>query len=868
MTTGPEAADRLPPDDLDGWNSSWSSFVDAPDGAGIVRRWHVLDTGNADPELIVLAVHGNPTWSYTWRHLAAALPDSVRLIAPDHLDMGFSERTGVTRRLADRVADLRALTDHLELSGDVVVVAHDWGGPISLGWLEAAHTDPSSPITITGLVLTNTAVHQPEGASAPTVIRSARTPGVLKKVTVDTPTFLRGMFELSNPRTPAGIRRGYLAPYDTPARRQAIATFVEDIPLEHDHPTASTLDAIADGLAELHDVPTLLVWGAGDRVFSDLYLHDLEGRLPHAVVHRHPSAGHLVSEDIDVASTIVDWLDARPSQTSTPNPLGMIDLTAMLREPAIADRVAIREMAGSATSITFAELDTAVQETAEALLAVAGINPGERVALMIPPGIDLAIAMYGCWRMGAVPVLVDGGLGPKRMSAAMRVANPDHLIGIPKALAAARALRWPGRTISSAPLSGVTRRLLGTAEDLPGLRRRRPASVDLPTVDVDTEAAIVFTSGSTGPSKGVRYTASRIAAQVDALVDLYDITPDDSLVAAFAPFALYGPAMGITSTVPDMDVSSPGTLDASTLLAAVDAVDATMIFASPAAILSVLETMPDISVLDRSGFDQVRTLLSAGAPVPTHVLRRAVDEVVPNASAHTPYGMTECLPVASIDLATLESIDRTGLTEIGVCVGRPAVGVDVTISPLDDDGNPSGVISDEPGILGEVWVRAGHMRLGYERLWHTTHLASPSGGWHATGDIGALDGDGRLWIGGRTSHVLRTPSGPKAPVPIERAVDVLDFVRRSAAVAVGPPGAQVIVVIAEVVNADKKPRQASLERIDAIRSAVSEANGLDVAACLEVAALPVDRRHNSKIGRSELAEWALHVLEGGEVKAP
>ena len=151
-------------------------------------------------------------------------------------------------------------------------------------------------------------------------------------------------------------------------------------------------------------------------------------------------------------------------------------------------------------------------------------------------------------------MLIDGGLGPAQMSAAMKVADPDHLIGIRRALAAARTLRWPGRRIAVEPTNRVARRLLGVEHDLPSLQDA--PSVTLPVVDPDAEAAVVFTSGATGPSKGVRYSAARIDAQIRTLVEQYDISADDSLVAAFAPFALYGPAMGLPSTVPDMDVSS------------------------------------------------------------------------------------------------------------------------------------------------------------------------------------------------------------------------------------------------------------------------------------------------------------------------
>jgi alpha-beta hydrolase superfamily lysophospholipase len=352
-----QASRPRPAADLDGWDASWSRFVDAPDHRGVTRCWHLLDTGaTSATRLTVLAVHGNPTWSYTWRHLATAVPDDVRVIAPDQLEMGFSERSGELRRLGDRIADLVALTDVLGLSGDVVVVAHDWGGPVSLGWLQHVHANRDS-LDIVGLVLTNTAVHQPPESSAPTLIRNARRPLWLGQVTVETSAFLRGMFELSNPRTPAEIRRGYLAPYDTPDRRKAIGEFVADIPLEADHPSAAVLDAVAAGLADLGDVPTLLVWGAGDRVFSDIYLYDLEARLPHADVHRHPKAGHLVSEDTDVASIVVDWLEALDTDETSRPPSAPVDLSAALRDRAIADRVAVREMGADGRTVTFGELD-------------------------------------------------------------------------------------------------------------------------------------------------------------------------------------------------------------------------------------------------------------------------------------------------------------------------------------------------------------------------------------------------------------------------------------------------------------------------------------------------------------------------------
>src|SRR6185436_73031 len=228
----------LPPPGLTGLDPSWSRLIVTPglDGGG--RTWHVLDNGVADPAVTLLCVHGNPTWSYLWRNVLARAGAGVRVVAVDQLEMGYSERTGVARRLQQRVDDLCALTDELDLSGRIVTVAHDWGGPISLGWA-ARHRDQ-----LDGVVLTNTAVHQPPGSRAPTLIRLARLPCVLPLVCVKTPAFIQAALELSRPRLPKPVRDAFHAPYRSADRRRGIGAFVQDIPLDPSHPSAEAADKI------------------------------------------------------------------------------------------------------------------------------------------------------------------------------------------------------------------------------------------------------------------------------------------------------------------------------------------------------------------------------------------------------------------------------------------------------------------------------------------------------------------------------------------------------------------------------------------------------------------------------------------------
>ena len=862
MTGRVTAPASLPPAGLPGLDPQWSRLVQAHDAAGVLRTWHVLDTLDAldgrEPRGTLLCVHGNPTWSYRWRSLLAQAPEGWRVVAVDHLGMGFSERTDTFRRLADRISDLGALTDALAITGPVVTVAHDWGGAISLGWA-LEHRDQ-----LAGIVLTNTAVSQPPGSPVPGLIALARTPGVLRASTVRTPAFLNGTLRLARTPLEPDVRAAYQAPYRTAARRVAIGDFVDDIPLTPEHPSYATLDGLASGLGLLADVPVLLLWGPSDPVFSDRYLRDLIERLPQAQVHRYEGAGHLVIDDRDLPAAIVPWL-ARlgdPSASAAPDPVVDLPVTddhrlggrlwAALDDRSEDRAAAVVELGDHARTVSFATLSSRVRDLAAGLVA-AGVRPGDRVALLVPPGADLTATVYACWRMGAVVVIADAGLGVKGLTRALRGAGPKHLVGIPRAIAAARVLRWPGRVIAAGPITSAAARALGADRTLADVARQGVGQSLPPEPGLDDEAAILFTSGATGPAKGVVYTHRQLQAQREAIRDTYAVTSADRLVAAFAPFALYGPALGITSAVPDMDVTAPGTLTAAALAEAVAAVDATLVFGSPAALVNVVATAEGVPAEDRAALGRVRLLLSAGAPVPASLLR-AVSAVLPNAEPHTPYGMTEALPVADITLAEIESVG----SGVGVCVGFPLTGVEVSVDPLDATGQPVGEQTAKSGVTGEICVHAAHVKDHYDRLWLTESASHGEPGWHRTGDVGHLDDDGRLWVEGRLAHVVTTAQGVRTPVGIEQQVEQLPGVSLAAAVGVGPIGTQALVLVLATEPPARRAGLADGNLTDAVRVAA----GGDVAAVLVVAALPVDLRHNSKIDRTRVARWATRVLAG------
>jgi acyl-coenzyme A synthetase/AMP-(fatty) acid ligase len=292
-----------------------------------------------------------------------------------------------------------------------------------------------------------------------------------------------------------------------------------------------------------------------------------------------------------------------------------------------------------------------------------------------------------------------------------------------------------------------------------------------------------------------------------------------------------------------MSVTSPGSLRAAALADACTAVNATLVWASPAALRSALATASSLTPLQRRSLEGVRLLMSAGAPVPASLLEQAAS-VMPNAEPHTPYGMTEVLPVADISLVEL----RAAGAGVGVCVGRPVPGVELRIDPLASGSD-----------TGEILVRAPHGKDRYDRLWATQSATFDGDGWHRTGDVGHLDAEGRLWVEGRLAHIISTNPGPLTPVPLEMAAEGLAWVQQAAAVGVGPEATQQVVVVA-VPTAAKYGLLASLEQIDDVRAAAPEAG---VAAVLLRDELPVDRRHNSKIDRTALAAWASNVLSGG-----
>jgi acyl-CoA synthetase (AMP-forming)/AMP-acid ligase II/pimeloyl-ACP methyl ester carboxylesterase len=808
-----------------GIDPSWSRTVNVPSHDGATHQWHLLDRPGINQDApVVLCLHGNPTWSFLWSRLLNELNSDFRVIAPDHLSMGFSEQVS-TRTYRDRVSDINDLVNALNITAPIWIVAQDWGGAIGMGYA-VAH-----PERVAGLVLSNTGIAVPHNRRAPLLIRLAAATGVHRLVTKDSSLFVRGTPFLPG-RGISQLQRTALAfPYRHRGRRNGVADFVADAPLTSRHSSARDIADVAEKLSALA-VPVRLVWGSRDPVFNDDFAHDLMKKFQNIALHRIADSGHLTVLEVSIAPYVEAAIEeagkGKPHEQFLPRTSDDSTLWSQIDQWVNTDDIAITDAAAN-VSITRPDFAARVATYAEALHH-RGVQRGERIAVLVPPSVDLIAVVYACWRIGAIAVIADRGLGLQGLKSAIRASRVSHVIGPVKAVAAARLLRW-------APRASMIR--LSALAGSPAVSKLE--FVSAPEPNADDLAAVLFTSGATGPAKGVRYTHRQLYAQRDALQKTYNITSTDTFVAAFAPFALYGPALGIATGLADMDVTSPGTLTAAALDDACRRVGATMVFASPAALANVVKT----ATKDMAHLRTVRLVMSAGAPVPIKTLRE-VSRLCPNAELHTPYGMTEALPVADVSLSDLIRIG----TGQGVCVGKPVVGCDVRI-----DNHTS-----------ELLVSAPWMSAGYDSLWLTQHNARPvvntdghTVTWHRTGDVGHIDSEGNVWIEGRLVHVIHTSRGPVAPVPLEIAIEALPNVVRAAAVGVGPVDVEQIVIVIETIDSSDGPANAELSH--AVRAALAP---LTISSVWTTKKLPVDIRHNSKIDRTAVSKQMSQILAGAK----
>lgn len=508
--------------------------------------------------------------------------------------------------------------------------------------------------------------------------------------------------------------------------------------------------------------------------------------------------------------------------------------------------------------VSYAELEERSNRVAAAL-AARGARPGDRVCVFVRPSADLVAVVYAVFKLGAVVVLADPGMGRKRLLAAIERTRPRIFVGMPLAHAARRLFPGPFRTVDL-PVT-VGRRLFWRGPTLAELVRAGSPSFPCHDGGPDAPAAILFTSGSTGPPKGVVYTHGMFEAQMRALGTLYAFRPGEVDLACFPLFALFDVALGMTSAFAPLDPSRPGRCDPAAIVDALERTGATTTFGSPAIWRRVV---PWCLARGRT-LPTLERVLVAGAPVPPALLADFHRILPPGADVHTPYGATEALPVTSIaGREVVPSLVERVHGGHGTCVGVPAPEVDLRLIAISDDPIEAWNDSLEvpPGELGEVCVRGPAVTRLYDAEPGHTALAKirhPDGSvGHRMGDVGYLDDEGRLWFCGRKAHRLETERGRFLPVPTENVYNVHPRVHRTALVGVGPAGAQRPTLVVEPRRGDLPRGPGAERRFEAELRRLTRPGPLTVEPerVLFHPSFPVDVRHNAKIHRGELRTWA------------
>ena len=504
--------------------------------------------------------------------------------------------------------------------------------------------------------------------------------------------------------------------------------------------------------------------------------------------------------------------------------------------------------------LTFLQLDRESDCLAHGM-ENAGITRGTRTILMVKPGLEFFMIIFALFKTGAVPVVVDPGMGIRRMVECFKEGRPEAFIGIPPA----HVIRtfYPRFFKTVRVWVTVGRRWFWRGFTLNQIRQVpwKP-HVIAKTRENDT-AAILFTTGSTGPAKGAVYTHGNFDAQLRHIKIHLGLSMEEVDLSTFPLFALFWPPLGITSVIPDMDPTRPARVNPKKIIEAILDQGVTSMFASPALLNRVGEYGKKRNIV----LPSLKRVISAGAPVSPSIVEKFASMLGENAQIHTPYGATEAVPILSITsdeiLAETRKFSERGY---GICIGRPINDLKIGIIKISDDPIPkwSEDLLVQDGDMGEITV-AGDLvtRQYFEKpeADATAKIEDKDSFWHRMGDVGWKDSKGRIWFCGRKSHRVMTKEDTLFTIPCEAIFNNHPQVFRSALVGIGPRNQQKPVICIELKRSRRRLNKKTIKS-ELLELAGQSELTKDIKTILFHKSFPVDIRHNSKIFREKLAIWA------------
>jgi acyl-CoA synthetase (AMP-forming)/AMP-acid ligase II len=510
------------------------------------------------------------------------------------------------------------------------------------------------------------------------------------------------------------------------------------------------------------------------------------------------------------------------------------------------------------SSLTFKELDTLSNKYALQLQKL-GLQKGDRTLLFLKPSLDFSAMTFALFKLGVVPVFIDPGMGIPNLLKCIKESQPVGLIAEKQIHFLKHFYPDVFKTVKMNITNGSW--TWGKMISIKKMKKEKVQSFSPVEFDPEDTAAILFTSGGTGSPKGVVYTHNIFDQQTTMLQDLYQLTKNDIDMPGFPLFSLFTIAMGMTSCIPDMDPTKPGSCDPKKLVQNIYDQSPTFVAGSPA----IWERVADYCLEKGLVLPSIKYVVMFGAPVSVK-LHRKFKNLLPHGTTYTPYGATEALPVSNISGEfVLKNTAQLSDEGHGTCIGRAAPGIEIKIIKITDDVIPRFNENLELPLkeVGEIIIKGAVASKEYLNLPDKTREAKiydvNDTFWHRMGDLGFIDENGLLWFCGRKAHMVTTKTQKLFPIPCEAIFNKHPAVKRSALVGLGAPGNQIPAIVIERRDGQYlSGKGRSIFESELLSVAKKYPHTKDIQKIYLSKTFPVDVRHNIKIDRIKLKEEIEH----------